>query len=180
MRKKLFVLSLITIDFLTSFFATWIIILYARITPKNWSSIVTLLAVISAWLIPFAFDYCRNKKRREAIEASVTLYLDSLEIKLNIVINRYFKLGKRVPKGRNSFEFQNKKNYDAIEHFFGSEYLEDKEREELMKLITYFKTSPEMNKEEDFKNYLEKLKEPSLRKYFPRAIDLDSKIEEAI
>jgi len=37
-----------------------------------------------------------------------------------------------------------------------------------------------MKKEGDFKNYLDKLKEPSLRNYFPRAIDLDSKIEEAI
>lgn len=174
MRRKLFFPLLITVVFLTS----WII--FTRISPTNWSSIVTFSAVISAWLIPFALDYCRNKKRRKAIEASVALYLDSLEIKLNIEIDRCRKVSGVILQGRNFFESQNKKNHDAIEYFFRSEYLEANEREELMKLIRYFKISAGMKKEEDFKNYLNKLKEPSLRNHFPRAIDLDSKIEEAI
>ncbi len=145
----------------------------------NWTLFVTFLAVISAWLIPFALDCCRNKKRRKAIEASVALYLDSLEIKLNIAINRYFKLCKVVPVEGNSFETQNKANYDAIENFSRSEYLKDKEREELMELIRYFKISPTMEKE-DFKIFLKKIKKCSLRKYFPRTPDLCSKIDKAI
>ena len=146
----------------------------------NWSAIVTLSAVISAWLIPVAFNYCRNKRRRKAIKASIALYLDSLEIKLNIAINRYFKLERGISVQGNFFESQNKENHDAIEYFFRSEYLKANERKELMKLIRYFKISTGMKKEEDFRNYLNKLEEPSLRNHFPKALDLDSKIKEAI
>ncbi len=178
MKIKWFTFPLVIIVLLASCFAIWII--YTRITSTNWSAIVTLIAVISAWLIPFALDYCRNEKRRKAIEASIALYLDSLEIKLNIVIKGYFELTKGIPSGSNSFESQNKENHDAIEHFFKSEYLKAKEREELMKLIRYFKSSPDMEEVWDFKDYLKEVKKPALRKHFPRATDLDPKIDEAI
>ncbi len=180
MKTKWFTFPLVIIVLLTSCFATWIIGLYTRITPTNWSPIVTLLAVMSAWLIPVVFNYYRNKRRRKAIEASVALYLDSLEIKLNLVINGYYELYEGIPSGRSSFEFQNKENYDAIEHLFKSEYLKAKEREELMKLIRYFKIFPGMEEVGDFEDYLKEVKKPSLRKYFPRATDLASKTDEAI
>ena len=177
MKIKWFTFPLVIVVLLAFCFVTWIIGLYTRITPTNWSSIVTLSAVISAWLIPVVFNYYRNKRRRKAVKASIALYLDSLEIKVIIAITEYFKLGRGVPVEGNSFESQNKENHDAIENFFKSEYLKDNEREELMKLIRYFKISPKMEKEGDFKNYLDKLKERSLRKYFPRAIDLNPKIK---
>jgi hypothetical protein len=144
----------------------------------NWQSILTLLAVVSAWAIPLVMNCSRRKRRREVVRDSVSLYLDALQIKANVAKTSYFQPGRRVPKGKNSFEAINKLNFDAIEKLCASEDLGSGDRRALLNLIKYYKLSPVMESEEDFDKLVRQLDSAELRRHFPKGSDLDKKINE--
>lgn len=147
------------------------------ITPQG---IATLLAVLSAWLIPVTTDLVKKNKRRKYIKNNIALYLDIMEMKTRLAIYEYFQPGKKLPTGKNTFENQNKANHDIIERMALSEDLNSNEREELLKYIRYYKNSREMKEEEEFKEYLNKVQNTELRKLFMKAPSLEEEINRVI
>ena len=72
-----------------------------KFDPKvTLQAIATLLAVLSAWLVPLVFNIVRNRRKRIAIEDSIGMYLDAFEIKLAVATALYFQPGGRVPSGK--------------------------------------------------------------------------------
>ncbi len=81
----------------------------------NWQSVLTLAALLSSWTIPLLLDFLRRRRQSDIVRKSISLYLDSLEIKARLWLRFYFDGDVKLPKGRRSFEYTNKQNHDALE-----------------------------------------------------------------
>ena len=116
-------------------------VLTVVVQGAHWSAIVGALATTAAVLValffPMFIDHRRRKKAAVFIREQISLYVDTLLNKIKPWIKN--------PLGTGKFEENNKSNFDALEYLFrSSDVLKEKERDELLEFILYFKTAPEI------------------------------------
>ncbi len=113
MRKKLFILCLVVIDFLTSFFVTWFVDsgLYTRITAVWFMAAFTVvLAIATIWNIKITRGLLKQSKEvfkqsKRALESSIFREIVSSTLQLNAILRNdwYLKCKeKRTPYIENS------------------------------------------------------------------------------
>ncbi len=138
--------------------------------------LITLLALVTVWILAMGARAREQKDQVDRVKKRGSLYLDVFEIKLEKELHIIDRGGVSATSLK-SFECDNQRNYNALEHILqDATVLEPDEYMELKEFVRDYKTAPEMESPDDVNNFLKRIRNENLRKVFPRGRGLKEAI----